>query len=343
MTRLNLASLIGVVLLSQSIRAGDARPADPYRLVVVTTPAPYWGYRYSAPWSAGPGIGYGAAMHGLADYTRAEGDYLVTREKARQMREVTRRERFKTREAELRSIKWERDFIWNWQREDERKIIAYQAERAKEMPTLTEILSGGMLNILQRELSKQSRPPEASSRPIKEEWLENINFTATGGNTGLLRQKEISWPVLIQDDRLASTRADIEKHLEVARREAAQGKVSGKTIEQLLELRNKLDDEATELLKASRAFGLRHHIQASRFTKELNQALLLLENPKEARFMLGSKPNSKTVAELMQYMRENGLTFGPASAGSERHYVSLHAEMAEEARNQDRRPNTTEK
>jgi hypothetical protein len=329
MSRIALVALLaGLAGLPSPSLAGG--PRDPYRLVVVTRPAPYWGYYYSP---------YAAALHGLADYTRAEGQYLLMRESARQQREVTRQKKLETRQKELEHIKWERDFIWNMRREEERKIIAYEAERAKNMPTMTEILSGGMLNILQRELSKNSRSPDSPSRPIKEEWLENINFTATGGNTGLLRQKEISWPVILQDERLASTRAAIETHLETARREAGKGKVSGKTIEELLDLRNKLDEEATALLKASRSFGIRHHIQASRFTRDLNQALLLLENPKEAAFLLGAKPAAKTVAELMQYMRENGLTFGAASAGSERHYISLHAEMAEEARQLEQRPN----
>ncbi len=342
MSRLSrLALVLGLAVLAPAARAGG--PEDPYRHVVVTVPTPYWGYRPALYGGigligAGPGIGYGSALHGLADYTRAEGDYLVLREKARQMREVTRQKKLETRAKELEYVKWERDFIWNWQREEERKIIAFEDERARERPAFTEILSGGMLNILLRQLSKNSRSADAPSRPIKDEWLEHINFTGTGGHTGLLRQKELSWPVLLQDDRLGETRAAIERHLETARREAGMGKVSGKTIEQLLDLHHRLEDERTELLKQSKAFGLRHHIAAGRFTKELNQALILLEDPKEAKFLLGARPNAKTVAELMQYMRENGLTFAPASEGSGRHYLSLYAEMAEEARQLAGRP-----
>jgi hypothetical protein len=71
---------------------------------------------------------------------------------------------------------------------------------------------------------------------------------------------------------------------------------------------------------------------ANRFLAELKQSVLLLQNPKEAALLLDHTPRCKTVAELVQHMRENGLRFGPASAGSERYYVSLHDAFAQEAR-----------
>src|SRR5262245_59968955 len=327
---LPVALLAGLAALPSPVAAGEVPVADPYRYVVVTRPAPYWGYYY-AP--------YAAALHGLADYTRAEGEYLLLRESARQQREVTRRAKLDTRKKEWEHIKWERDFIWNVQREEEQKIIAHAYNRAKNHPTHTEIYSGGMLNILHTELSKTSRSPDSPSRPVKQEWLDAINFSSTGGNTGLLRQKDLTWPVLIQDDRFNSTRAAIEENLDAARRDAGRGKVNGTTIETLLKLKNTLDDEAIDLLRTSRSFTHRHHIHVMRFTKELNEALKLLENPKEAAFLLSAKPTARTVAELMQYMRENGLTFGPVSEGNGRHYIALHAEMAEEARALDGQPN----
>ena len=83
---------------------------------------------------------------------------------------------------------------------------------------------------------------------------------------------------------------------------------------------------------ASSVWSPRHHIQALRFTGELKRTILLLENPKEAAALLAHLPPCKTIAELVHHMRENGLRFAPASAGSERHYVSLHAAMADDAR-----------
>lgn len=289
------------------------------QVVVLRTYTPYWGYA--------------ATLHGMADLTRATAQYHVTIQKAAQERETTRRMKLETRKEELEHMKWERDFQWEMRREEQEKLIQYELERSRDRPSLTEIIAGTMLNTLLTELAKTSRPDDASSQPLKQEWLDAITFTSTGGNAGLLRHKELPWPVLLQDDRFASSRAILESQLENAREEARLGRVSKKTLEELLRLRRTLDEEVTEMMRKPGSVWLpRHHIQAMRFTRELNDALLLIENPKEAAFLLGARPKSQTVAQLVQYMRENGMKFGPATAGSERHYVALHAALAEEAR-----------
>ena len=114
------------------------------------------------------------------------------------------------RRIELEHMKWERNFQWEMRKEEEEKLIQYELERSRERPSLTEVVAGTMLNNLLAELSKSSSPPGAPSVAIKQEWLDNINFTSTGGNAGLLRQKELPWPVLLQEDRFAATRAEAE-------------------------------------------------------------------------------------------------------------------------------------
>src|SRR5262249_38607561 len=105
MARIVRLAGLGVVACLAFFSSGSAQPAatDPYRITIVTAPSPYWGYTRSP---------YGSYLHGVADLTRANAEYLVRTQEAAQEREKTRRMKLETRKAELEHIRWEKNFLF---------------------------------------------------------------------------------------------------------------------------------------------------------------------------------------------------------------------------------------
>ena len=211
--------------------APAANAEDPYEGGLVTRPSPYWGYTRDP---------YG--LHGLADYTRASGEYLNLVQKAAQARERTRAMKLETRKKELEHMKWERNFLWDMRQEEVQRVIQHEEKRARERPPLTEVLAGTSLNWILADLSKESLPIDGVSQTITQEMLNKVNFVATGGNAGLLRQKELKWPVLLQASRLSDSRERVAALLDNARADLKKGNVTEETIRELLTEHKNLAD-----------------------------------------------------------------------------------------------------
>jgi hypothetical protein len=300
-------------------------PADPYKVVVVsttTTATPYWGYVRDP---------YG--LHGRARLLEASANYHLVIQKAVKAREEARRDKLKTAEARLRYLRWERNFLWEMREEEAQRTIRFEEKRAIENPANTEILGGTALNFILRNLTKDSQSSRAVSEPLRQEWLDNVNFVCTSGNAGVLRQKQLSWTLLLRGDDLADSRARVEKLLEQGRQEVQKGDISAATVAGLLAEYRRLDAAATaEMRRPDSVWDYTQQVMANRFLKELNQSLLLLRNPKEARYLLTYTPRCKTVAELVREMEDGRLAFGPASLGSERFYLNVYAAFSREAK-----------
>ena len=72
----------------------------------------------------------------------------------------------------------------------------------------------------------------------------------------------------------------------------------------------------------------RHQIEALKFLRQVTDATFILEKPDAAYYL--APPEGNTVAELVAYMKKNGLHFAPATVGGERYYVALHRAFADE-------------
>jgi hypothetical protein len=312
---------VAILLLLSAGSAQTETAGDPYDTADVTDPTPYWGYTRFA-----------AYLHGLADLTRATGTYHIRIQKAAQVREKTRQMKLETRRLELQQIRWERNFIWDMRQEEIERTIQYEEERARKRAPLTEILAGTSLNWLLGELKLDPDLLQRQSQPIEQVWLANISLVSTGGNAGMLRQKHLVWPALLQEEQFAESRQRVESLLEQARQDARKSKLSGQTVKDLLAAHRQLEEGITEeATREGSPWGPTHQVLALRFLRELKRAMLLLQNPQEANFLLEHVPRCGTVAELIGHMSKHGLKFGPASAGCERHYVALHSAFARES------------
>ncbi|MFO0843478.1 MAG: hypothetical protein U0797_13935 [Gemmataceae bacterium] len=320
---LTLAAALGGLAAPAHARQGAG---DPFRLVVVNRPAPYWGYvRYP--------------LDAVANYTRAAGQYMIMRQEAIKMREENLRERLKTREAEFQhGWRMYEAYLekneWRYERQRQQEI-----KHARENASVAEKVSGNVLNYLLAELQKDSLSPEISQK-VDPRWLKSINFmSTTGGNSYFLRTKPIPWTAVLQEDAFDTTRALIEEDLEKARNELMANKVPGKTLKSLIQHQDSLREGVARINQSrNTVWRPTDIIEATRQVFDLGQTIKLLRNPDEAKRLLAPPPdNVRTVAELVNHMREYALTFSAASTSGAQDYVSLHTAMAAEARAQLKR------
>lgn len=71
-------------------------------------------------------------------------------------------------------------------------------------------------------------------------------------------------------------------------------------------------------------------IEASRYAKDLKSGYQVLQQSDVARFFKPNwTPQGATVAELVQQMTKEGLSFAPATSGDESYYTSLHRSLVD--------------
>jgi hypothetical protein len=321
-------ALIAVAAWGGLTATAGAQPAgDPYlpQGGFSSAPSNYWGYTY---------VPYGnTILHGAAAVIEAQGDFLVKREQAARMREDLRRERLKTRRAVLEHLEWERDFFAGDLNRRRERLRKNELDRNLIDPPLTEVWSGNALNSLYTELSEKPGLSENGSTPIEPEWLQHVNITVTGGgNVGPVKKKKIFWPVLLRNRLFKENTEAIDKCFALMQRQLTSEE---RSLEALEQLRKCLDDCEQKLNRGIRTgdtfrFNSRHAVDARRCLGELQEALAILEKPENA--YLFQTIQARNVAELVRYMKKNGIRFGPATTSDQRFYVALRGAMADDVK-----------
>ena len=291
--------------------------------VLVTVPSPYWGYHYNP---------YGSYLHGAADVIRAQGQFLIYKQRASLLREEVKRAKLVTQKQALEHYEWERDFRVASLERDRERVRKAEVERSRNFPPVTEILSAAALNNLVGELGKHSSSAGASIR-VEGEWLRHVNLSTPGitGNIALLKDPALFWPTFFSYRKtLAEQRESVEQALAQAWEKSFRGKVD---VELVIELRRSIKLLRGEVRRAARAdegpiTTPADLSKAYRFLDDLYAAVSVLERPDAAYYL--NPLQGKTVTELVAYMKRNGLEFAPATTGSERFYVALHRALADE-------------
>jgi hypothetical protein len=313
-----------------------------------------WGYAYNP---------YGGYLHGAAEVTRANADYLVRVQEAASLREDVRQKRLETRRKQLEHMAWEREFFVQERLRTLERNARTGLELATKYATATEIYGAGPLNEIRKALAASGKLGDGESTALDPRMLSKVHIAvAGGGNVGVLKDEAIFWPQLLNraefaDDRkrledllaLAKHQAIERKRIEDLLEEAKQEKLDQKRIDELrdqlrkaqppdtTEVRNlvaawsrRVDDERTRwyLDRSDNGWRSGHFSEALRKLKEIDEAIRGLERPNAANYL---KPlEAKTVAELVTYMEHNGLRFAAATDGGENAYMALHAAMAKE-------------
>jgi hypothetical protein len=304
---------------------------NPYYRAAVVRASPYWGYAWDPYY-------YGGALHGVAAIINAEGEFLKQAEQAKLLHEDVRRKKIETHKLELEHWEYVRDFYAGiFHRAQERNLRAELNRSMSLALTTGEIVNGLPLNRLIKELKRMELPADGSTS-IPDGVLSQIVPTVNGrGNAGLLKLQKLTWPMLLRQADYKSDREEVDRLIATARKLTISTQGEGNELPQVLQ----------DLKRLVRKMGLRLQEQLHKpgfeldwSTNDYSRAKMFLAELRDAVTVLGMSDASfylrplegKTVAELVKYMKDNGIDIAPGTTGSERAYKILHTALASELR-----------
>lgn len=275
---------------------------------------------------------YSSYLHGAAELTRAQGEFLVLREMANVLHQKARIEALAAHKEELKHIEWVRDH--NAARFERERIRLKQASEARALrdPQISEILDASTLNTFFRDLKNKANAQDAASIRIPEECLPHIHFSVEGnrGNIGLLKRDKLPWPLPFWRPEFKSEREAFDEQFQQLRGQIAGSGVDKSQLEALHLRIGAIQDRLRQQCRAGRddLWPPSTYITAQGFLRQMKDAVSMLEQEEVA--LLLQTPNCHTIQELIVYLRDKGLRFAPATNGTERFYIALHRAFASE-------------
>jgi hypothetical protein len=292
-----------------------------FRSVPVTTP-------YYPPNGFWPGNPYGSYWSGTAGVVAANGQLMVDQQQAFIMKEQARQARIDTRRKGFDEYLYERDARPTTEDDRERDRIE-NLRRSRNDPPVSEIWSGKSLNDLLLAIQQnqaQGRP--GPKVPLAPDVLNHINVAATAGrgSVGILRDEgKLTWPAALAGDDYADSRKVLDQLSYEAYKQAQEGRVSSRTIQDMSSALKKLQ---TELKRNVDNLSANDYIRAKRFVSDLDDAIGALQDPAVTNLVAGKWiPKGGTVEDLARQMTSQGLKFAAAVPGDEAAYQSLQSAM----------------
>lgn len=290
-----------------------------------------FGYGYFNPyqWGANP---YGGYLNGAANLVSSQGQYLINSQQAYLMKEQVRAAQLQNRQRTFDEYLYEKSLRPTL---NDQRLLEQQQElrRALTNPPETEIWSGKSLNDLNAQLQHmRNKGVEFQDVPLSEAMLRQINLTTKQvGNVGLLKDAgRLNWPLGLQilkpEEQSRNLRQNVDSLLLEGRRQAASnGRVDAGVV---VNLEKDVEQLRTMLTVSVSDYSFSDYTGAKNYLRQVDQAIKILKLPDASNYFNGKyQPKGNSVAELLQYMTENGLRFAPAIAGEESAYSGLFAAM----------------
>jgi hypothetical protein len=296
---------------------------------------------WGTQWMMNPYEGY---LSGMASLTNANAQYQLTIQQAKIVRQQAIQEHYRTRRAMMEQAEWEMAH-----RPDPEKIrqerLRRELDRARVSPPPTEIWSGRSLNALLRNvIAQQGREVRGPNVPLNEDALKSINLTAgnTRGNVGLLKDHgNLQWPQPLQGEGFKEAREDLSRHMKQAFNTIQLNRnPNDSTLNDLQadlkKLQNDLDVNAGDLSPDE-------YVEARRHLRLVSDTITALKDPNVSNYLNGAWTlRGKNVAELVQFMREKGLWFAPATPSDQASYTALYHALAAFDAGMPRAPRTSD-
>jgi hypothetical protein len=277
---------------------------------------------------------YSGYLQGLASVTAATGQYYRDIQSARITRYQANMAGLDFARARL---KFERDYEagkWRAYREDLASEKRTALDNARRGASDGKVWSGDALN----ELLKSAKSAGSLSRgvniPLDDDVLRRINLSdkTSSGNAGMLRDGgKLNWPSGLDEKEFSDERERLSRNLEAAVKSIKAGKDLKdlkSTLKDLKDDFDALERKLNENASSDQALPVQQYLDGKRYLAQLRNALTALRDPKAKKY-LDNTWNAKghTVAELIDYMRKEGLTFNAATPGDEAAYSSLYDAM----------------
>jgi hypothetical protein len=295
--------------------------------VVAPPPAPYYNPYPAYPTIQGPTAGY---LNGVANITNAQGQYAIQTNQARMINQQVEQEKIRTRQMLRDQERYEQSLQPST--EDIREQQAAMAlRRARRDPPNTDIWSATSLNVLLKAAGDIHKATGARGPvvPLNPSVMSHINLSGgtSRGPSTVLRSSKLKWPLVLQEDIYTAERQAIDRLLPQAAAEAREGNIQLTTVKALTAA---LDGLKAKIDGAAQNLSLQEIVQAQRFAEQISDAISLVKDPNAANYFNGTWDASKasTVAELVDYMTKNGLSFAPAAEADRTAYLALYQAMS---------------
>jgi hypothetical protein len=201
-----------------------------------------------------------------------------------------------------------------------------------DSPTLWQILAGQSQNDLLHKC-KDLRLPESPDppAPLPAKVKGAVNFLGPSGidTAPFLAAGAIRWPEVLAEAKAPRTR--LVKALSAARKEAATGKVSDKTIK---EVRHALEELDKHLVDQIGEISPSQYIESKRLVNRLKEASKAVERAslRDDLALAVRAAKETTTAGLIRLMNEKKLKFAAALPGQEEAYQELYKALADHHR-----------
>jgi hypothetical protein len=271
---------------------------------------------------------YASALMGAADIINSQGKFLINNEQSWLMHEQQKQARIETRRKLFDESNYERENTPSAQdlRERDQKTLY---RRSITNPPTNEILSGDSLNTLLDHLTKrQANGARGPSVPLEDTTLCLINVRPDGrsDNIGLLNKNHglVNWPQPLRAREYEKERSRLDEFLPMIVKGASSdnGVVDPGTLNAIREDVEKLQER---FLGNVNELSTGRYIEGKRFLNALDDAVQALGQQDAVNYFNNKyTAKGKTVAELVNHMKEKGLRFAPSVTGEESAYRALH-------------------
>jgi len=281
-----------------------------------------------SPGGAGPGFGTGQVLQGSADVMRSYGQVINAQESARLLREQALQAKLETRKKAFELEMYIKANTPTYTQEQER-IVKSTLRRIQTNSLPGEVTNGKSLNFLVDDLRKFPGK-KISLEPItlSEGVLSHLNVTKNTYGLGILRDDgRVNWPVALQERMSVMQRKDMDEKLKELVKGAYRSKMD---VNVLNAVRAEVDKMRDDLVKRFNDVPTAQYIDAKRFLQEFHESTVAIEKgeaPIQANFQRFIE-GGKSVQDVADYMVQNGLRFGPATANDEPAYRSAHSALA---------------
>ena len=192
-------------------------------------------------------------------------------------------------------------------------------------PPAWEIYSGKALNELLQQI--HAGGGRGAKVPLDASLLRHLNLAPPGcGNFGLFKNGgKLTWPGVLAGDKFKANRVRVEKLLRRALVPSRGDPTKGPDRTQLDGLDRAVEQLNTVLAGEVADLAPSQYIEAKRYLNMLREAVRALRSPAAEKFLNGTyAARGKTVGELADHMRRQGLAFAPAVPGDEAAYLAVY-------------------
>jgi hypothetical protein len=298
----------------------------------------------SSPYGGGGGYGgggyggyyedpYAGYLRGVADVTNSQGRYLNQVQQARLLQTQADLSKLDLRRRLIDEAAMERK---NWLNPEAERVKDLNAAytRATREPPMTEVLSGASLNDLYNHLyPMQDRARQQGLKgpavALDEDMLKQINLVGSGsqGSVGMLKDRgKLNWPLVLQTPDFDTPRKELSTlATDAVDQLRLNNPVGAANLRDMMGDVRRMNDT---LLRSAGDVSPSDYVEAKRFLSSLDSALRALQDPN-----VGNQLNqawtarAHNMAELIDFMEQKGLKFGPAAAGDEPAYRYIYQRM----------------